>query len=134
MAKVLGVDILVKVNTGTSGSPVYTAAGSQRGATLNRSTDEIDQTDKASDGCHEGVPSTTNWSIDADGLLIEDDNAYAALETAFDSKAQVLVQVATPAHTYTGLATISDFPIEAPYDDNATYSVSLTGSGKLTKV
>ena len=30
-----------------------------------------------------------------------------------------------------GLAVITDFPLEAPYDDSMTYSISLKGQGKL---
>ena len=30
-----------------------------------------------------------------------------------------------------GLAVIADFPLEAPYDDSMTYSISLKGQGKL---
>ena len=31
-----------------------------------------------------------------------------------------------------GLAVITDYPIEAPYDDSVTYSLTFSGMGKLT--
>jgi TP901-1 family phage major tail protein len=45
-----GIDILVKVNTGTAQTPTYTAVAGQRGATLNRSAETIDLTNKEGDG------------------------------------------------------------------------------------
>ena len=41
-----GVDILLFVNTGTPGSPVWEAATGQRGATFDETTDEIDASSK----------------------------------------------------------------------------------------
>ena len=35
---------------------------------------------------------------------------------------------------YEGTALITDFPIEAPYNDIATYSITLTGDRAYTKV
>ena len=32
---------------------------------------------------------------------------------------------------YGGLAIVTDFPIEAPYDDSVTYTITLTGMGAL---
>lgn len=132
MAK--GVNFIVQVNTGTAETPEWTVVGGQRNATLNRSADTIDVTTKSSNGWRENESSIKDWSIDADGLLIEDDAGYAALETVYMAGNKVQIQLQTAAkNKYSGQAIITDFPIEAPYDDSATYSVSFTGDGALTK-
>jgi len=135
MAAVTGVGFLIKVNTGTTASPVYTTVAGQRSATLDLSVDEADTTSKTSSGWHEGLPTIRSWSIDGDGLILETDTGMVLLETCYMNNTQVYVQVYTPAaHTYTGLATLTDFSYDASYDSEATVSYTLTGSGALTKV
>jgi TP901-1 family phage major tail protein len=133
MPAVSGVDFLVKVNTGTEASPVWTTVGGQRNATLNLDSDAIDVTSKDSNGWHEEIVGISNWSIEFDGLILEDDAGYLELEEAYMNKTLVMVQLATPAgKTYTGKARIT-LSIEGPYDGEATVSGTLTGSGQLTK-
>ncbi|WP_069649639.1 phage major tail protein, TP901-1 family [Caloranaerobacter ferrireducens] len=131
MAK--GVDFVIKIED--SGNPgTYILLGGQRGATLNRSTETIDVTTKDSNGWRESEASIKEWSIEADGLLIESDTAYSQLETAYMNGTKVKVELNTAGGSkYTGDAIITDFPIEMPYDDAATYSVTLQGTGPLTK-
>jgi len=127
-----GVDILISVNTGTSETPVWSTVGGQRNATLNRGSEVIDVTSKISGGWKENMAGFKEWSIDCDGIVVFDDTAFTALETAFNAGEEVAIQVAVDeVATYSGSALITDFPIEAPYDDAATYAVSLTGTGAL---
>ena len=106
----------------------------QRGATLNQSADTIEATSKDSNGWKEFESSFKEWSIDADGLLPIDDAGYTALEEAFNTGAKLEVEVSTiDGQGYTGEALVTDFPIEMPYDDLATYSVTFQGTGELKK-
>ena len=109
--------------------------GGQKNATLNRSAETIDATSKDAEGFwQESIAGFKSWSIDCDGALIESDSAYEILETAFLNSANVDVYLDLPSGTkYQGNATITDFPLEFPYDDLATYSVSFQGSGALVK-
>jgi len=133
MPAVTGVTFLIQVNTGTETSPTWTAVGGQRGATLNRSVDEADVTSKGSLGWHEGIPTIKTWSIDFDGLVVEDDAAYKLLEAAYMDGEILQVEVVTPAgNKYSGNAFLTDFSIDAPYDDAMTYSGTLQGTGPLT--
>ena len=130
-----GVDFVIQVNTGTEATPSWTTVAGQRGATLNRSTDVVDTTSKDSNGWEENTPSIRHWSIDFDGLLVENDAAFVELENAYMNNEQVHVQMVTAAgNKFEGTATLTDFPIEAPHDGEATYSGTLQGSGALTKV
>lgn len=121
-----GVDILVSIGANV--------LGGQRNATLNRSAEAIDTTSKESEGWNEREVGFKEWSVDCDGLMIETDVAYGALETAFMEDQKIDVDIAFKSGAkYSGKAVITDFPIEAPYDDAATYSLTLEGDGKLTK-
>ncbi|WP_141431903.1 phage major tail protein, TP901-1 family [Bacillus sp. 03113] len=132
MAK--GVNFLIyiedKVTPGT-----YIKVAGQRGGTINRSYDTIDITTKDGDGWMDEDYSFGSWSIEGDGLLVESDAGFLALEDAFESTEFVKVRFQTAAgNKYEGNALITDFPVEAPYDDSATYSITLNGKGKYTKV
>ena len=125
MAKIKGVTVKVKAG----GSFI----GGQRGATLNRSAETIDETSKDSNGWKENDIGFKEWSVDCDGLLIEDDTAYAALESAWESGTAVALDITEPnGKAYTGSAFVTDFPVEYPYDDESTYSVTFSGTGALT--
>lgn len=134
MAEIRGIDILVSVNTGTVAVPVYTVVGGQRGATLNRSSESIDVTSKVTGDWKKSLSGFKEWSVDCDGLFALTDTGFVALETAFEAGAEVLIKIANgTVLVYSGSAIITDFPIEAPYDDVATYAVSFTGTGALVK-
>ena len=133
MPAVTGVTCLIKVKTGTTGTEAdWVPVAGQRGATLNRGVDVADLTSKMSLGWHEGAPTIRNWSIDFDGLVIEDDEAYKLLEAAYMDGEILQVEVVTPAgNKYSGNAFLTDFPIDAPYDDAMTYTGTLQGTGPL---
>lgn len=105
----------------------------QRNATLNRSAETLDASSKDSDW-KENLQGMKEWSVDADGLLIESDEAYQYLEDKYMAGENIDVEITMGSGTkYSGNVVITDFPLEMPYDDLVTYSVSLTGSGPLEK-
>lgn len=108
----------------------------QRGATLNRSADTIDGTSKDSEGgWKENLQGFKEWGVDCDGALVASDEAYDHLEEQFEAGEPVNVIIELESgKQYKGAAIITDFPIEMPYDDLATYSISLTGAKELTRV
>ena len=125
-----GIDFLIGVTVNDE----MKILGGQRSATLNRSADTIDVTNKESEGWQENLAGLKNWGIDTDGLVVENSEAYDYLEECFMESKEVDAYLTTPmGKKYTGKAIITDFPLEAPYDDAATYSVTFTGSGKLEK-
>jgi TP901-1 family phage major tail protein len=129
-----GVNFLLYVNTGSDATPVWTKVAGQKGGTLNRGYDTIDVTSKDNVGWQDEEYGNASWSIEADGLLVEDDAGFLALESAFEGAEYVKVRFQTQAgNKYEGQAIISDFSVEAPYDDQATYSLTLNGKGAYTK-
>ncbi len=135
MAKVAGVDILLSVDTDTTGTtPNLTVIGGQSNATLSRTTNIIDVTAKDAEGFTESIAGMNSWSIECDAFLVEDNASLDYLETAWNNRDEVKVQVAMPSGAkYNGSAFIGDFSLEAPADGAASNSISLTGNGPLTK-
>lgn len=107
----------------------------QKNATLNRSAETIDSTSKDSEGYWtESVAGFKSWSIDADGAFVESDAAYQILEDSYLNSEPITVFIEFPSGLrYLGSTIITDFPIEAPYDDLTGYSLSLQGTGPLLK-
>lgn len=129
MAKVAGVDVLLFYNDGTSD----VVLGGQSGATLNRETNIIEVTSKES-GWAENLAGIKSWSIEAEGYVVVSDKAYDAMEDAWENGEEIDVQIVVPSgQTYSGKALISEFPLEAPQDDALTFSISLQGTGALSK-
>lgn len=122
-----GLNVLIKV--------AENVVGGQRGCTLNRGAETLDVSNKATGGAwKEFIAGAKEWSIDCDGILVEDDTAFAALESAFLAGTTVEVQIGDDAGWgYKGTAIITDFPIEAPYDDALSYSMTFQGTGALSK-
>jgi len=135
MAKIAGVDVLLKVQTGedgTTGDPIYTDVGGQSGATLNRSTNVIEATAKTDLGWAGNLAGVNSWSIDCEGFIVPDDTALDKLETAWENRETVKAHILMPSgKTYEGDCIISDFPAEFPQDGAVTFSLSLTGTGAL---
>lgn len=123
-----GLNVLVSIGS--------QKVGGQRGATLNRGSETLDVSNKATEGgWKEFIQGAKEWSIDCDGILIAEDAGFTALETAYLAGNLVDIKIGDEAGWgYQGQAIITDFPIEAPYDDALTYSVTFQGTGALSKV
>ncbi|MEX3713653.1 phage major tail protein, TP901-1 family [Cytobacillus horneckiae] len=132
--KMTGMKCLVKIVEDLSVATPKVLGG-QRNGTLNRSAEAIDGTSKDTEGnWTETLQGFKTWGVECDGALIENDEAYALLEDKFmDSEPVGVVVTFSSGTTYKGLVSITDFPINLPYNDLVTYNVSLQGNGPLTK-
>lgn len=130
---VAGKDILLCVFN-SDGSSLLAIAG-QQGLTINRSADSIEVTSKDTTGGWKAkIAGMKEWSIDNDGLYVADDESHKALGTAFENGDFLCLKVIdakTKKAMFGGLAVVTDYSLEAPYDDSMTYSISLEGSGAL---
>lgn len=108
----------------------------QQGLTINRSIDSIEVTSKDTVGGWKSyIGGMKEWSIENDGLYVGDDASHKALTKAFNEDELVCLKVINQKEKkalFGGLAIVSDYPIEAPYDDAVTYSITLEGNGPLT--
>lgn len=130
---VAGKDILLAIYN-ADGSKLLAISG-QQGLTINRSADSIEITSKDTQGGWKSkIAGMKEWSIDNDGLYVPGDESHSLLSAAFDNGDPVCLKVINgkkKVGMFGGLAVITDYPIEAPYDDAMTYSLSLEGMGAL---
>lgn len=129
---IAGKDILLSI-WDTSGEALLAVAG-QQGLTINRDKDTIEVTSKDSSGWKQNIVGFKEWSIDNDGVYVRDHASHKLLRDIFDGDDPVLIKVTnqkTKTDMFGGLALLTSYPIEAPYDDAVTYTISLTGTGAL---
>lgn len=130
---IAGKDILLAVWS-ADGSSLLAISG-QQGLTINRSADSIEITSKdTTGGWKSKISGMKEWSIDNDGLYVPKDESHSVLSKAFEDGDPVCIKVyngKTKKGMFGGLAVITDYPIEAPYDDAVTYSLTLEGMGAL---
>ena len=131
-----GIEIIITANVGTTEKPEWKPLAGQRKCTINRSGDTIDVSNKVTSGWKESLTGLKEWSIDTDGIFVEDDKALAILEDCFIESKVVKIKMSREDDSwgYEGEAIITDFPLEASYDDAVTYSMTLKGAGGLEKV
>ena len=117
-------------------NPTFTKICGQRGMTSNRTTDEVDITSKCSpDNFKEFVGSLKEWSQDLDGVVELSDQGFQYAQLAWREDRTVLVQKQHPdGSSEVGLSFITDISDEAPYDDAATFTLTLKGTGPLVAV
>lgn len=134
--KVSGASVILKIKKDTGYIPV----GGQTGATINRSSDTIDVTNKVSDGYKEYVAGWKDWSVDCDAFVTLGDEGQELLEAAYEAGTAVEVDIRIGADanakgvTYTGVALVTSLSTDLSQDDAVTYSLSLQGTGALGRV
>ncbi|OFN02634.1 phage major tail protein [Aerococcus sp. HMSC062A02] len=131
---IAGKDILLAVFDAT-GAALLAIAG-QQGLTINRTADSIEVSSKDTKGGWKSkIAGMKEWSIDNDGLYVQSDKAHQQLGTAFENGDPVCIKVIDGKRKkgmFGGLAYVTDYTLEAPYDDGMTYSITLDGNGALT--
>lgn len=130
---VAGKDILLTIYN-EDGSKLLAISG-QQGLTINRSADSIEITSKDTQGGWKSkIAGMKEWSIDNDGIYALNDESHSLLSQAFENSDPVCIKVIDTKRKrgmFGGLAVITDYPLEAPYDDSMTYSLTLEGMGAL---
>ena len=128
-----GKELLLSVWT-ADGSKLLVIGG-QQSLTINRSAESIEINSKDTEGGWKAkLAGMKEWSVETGGLYLADDESHAILTNAFENGGTVCLKVInkkTQQGMFGGLAVITDYPIEAPYDDAVTYSLTLEGVGKL---
>lgn len=129
-----GVDILLFVNTGSPGSPVWEAATGQRGATFDETTDEIDASSKDSRS-KRVLAGRYGSTISMDGLYVPSEATYQALVAANRNGTFILVvRQEEGVDVEQATALVTDISMDAPDNDVSTCSISLTIDGEWTAV
>ena len=113
-----------------------TLMGYQKGATISRNAEMLDVSTKADDDAV-FLAGKRTYNIDCNAFYVAGDNAYQALETAYEAGTAV---TAVWSDTANGSATtvksvsafVSSMSIDAPAHGPAEISISLQGSGELS--
>lgn len=133
-AATAGKDWLVAIWDKT-GANILAIAG-QQSLTLNRSADTIEVSTKDTEGGWKAsIAGMKEWGIDLEGVYVASDTTHQTLSEAFTNSDLVCVKIYDAKKKkglFGGLCAITDFSLEAPHDDAVTYSLSLSGAGKLT--
>lgn len=134
MAKVIGLDVLLQVNTGTPESPIYTTVGGQKDASMNIAGDAIDVSSKDGSGWKEYKLGLKGWDMDLDGVIKESDTGIQELIDAFMNQTEILVKVLFPDGSfYVGNSVITSMPMKLGMAADATYTFKIQGTGALTQ-
>lgn len=121
-----GLDYLVEVFI--SGSNTLVAG--QRGLTLPKTAENLDATSKDESGWTKTIGGTRAWDIELDGLLIYEDAGQDYLLTSFKNNTSLTVQITRPdGKVWKGDARITAHEEAMPYNDVATFKVTLKGEG-----
>jgi len=138
MAILNGTDLFLKIGTTDGGELIVAHATS---CSLDVSMDERDITTKSSGGWKEIGGGLKSWSLSTDALyeaVANAGNEFDELYAHLDSRNELFVEFTrtTPLSTeyiYTGKAYITSLSLSGGVEDSATYSISLVGTGVLTK-
>lgn len=112
------------------------AIGGQQSLSLGRTAETNEVITKDSDGgWTAAVSGMKSWTLDTGGVFVADDESHQILGAAFENGDNVCVKIYDRKQAkglYGGIAAITDYSLDAPYDDSVTYSLTLQGVGKLT--
>jgi len=139
-----GTDLLLKVGDANSNEVVVAFATS---CSLEVSMEEIDQTNKDSAGWKQIIGGLRSWSVSADALYQNEaeSSKYAFVDFwdhlgGTNQRAKVFVELAITGGAnsdgnkyYHGEAFVTSLSVNGGTEDQATFSVTLTGSGVLTE-
>lgn len=78
-------------------------------------------------------PATKIGGFSFDALLIEDDLGWLEIERAYNASEQRPFKFITPGYDYVGTATIESLSIAAPDAEVTVVSLTLKGTGALSK-
>ena len=136
-----GTDLILRVGgTSANDNPIAFATS----CSLEISMDEIDQTNKDSGGWKSIIGGLRSWSVSSDALYQNEAEAsrtgFIELWDKIENRTKVYVELTVTGASsadsnkyYHGEAFVTSLSLNGGTEDQATYSVSLVGSGALTE-
>ena len=133
MAILNATDVILKVTAGGSLVPVAHSTS----ASISMSMDLRDSTTKYSRGWQDNLGGLRSYELSGDSFVdlttVADSADVTELWTAWNNREAVLVSFGISGMLYEGSALITSISVDAGVEDNATFSISLTGTGALTQ-
>lgn len=103
----------------------------QQNASLTRSMTPIDITNKIFGSWKESLSGTKTWKVSCSGMYVKNAESYKALEDAFMNNKELSVKLIMDNYSYVGQALITDFPLNAVFNNQFKYTLQLLGTGEL---
>ena len=141
MAILNATDVVISIHdtAGTAHGSVVDKLLFATSASLSVTRDLRDSTTKSSDGWSESLAGLKSWEMSGDGFVefTNTDSNTKNIKELFAqmvaSDAAVEVKFSDGTTYYVGSAFITSLSVDAGVEENATYSISLTGNGALTQ-
>jgi TP901-1 family phage major tail protein len=129
-----GLEMLLKIDTSTSGAPVYTSVAGMQSKGINFDQELVDVTNQDSPGRWRellfGV-GVRKVSFSADGNFTNSAAGTAVMQ-AFLAGTPKMWQVIVPGMgTFTGLFAITKFDFKGPHDKELSFSFHLESAGEV---
>ena len=105
-------------------------------ASLSVNMDLRDSTTKSSGGWQENLGGLKSWEMSGDAFVDIASPTGADIEslfTVFEARDAIQCTFGLSGMLYDGTALITSISIDAGVEENATYSISLTGTGDLAQ-
>mgnify|MGYP003131091878 CR=1 FL=1 len=133
-----GSSIVLSVDLSGGGSASAVAASTS--GTLSVSNETIDVTNKDSSGRKKFIDGVSSWTMDCEVYILSDGTANVSHDfyTALDDGTEIDVEFSdgsgqSDSQKYTGKGYITSWSETAGVGEWATASVSIQGTGQLTK-
>ncbi len=139
MAAQKGLDLLLKIDTASSGSANYVTVGGLRSTSITLNEESVDATNKDSAGQRTLLAGGGVQSVSISGSgVFTDSTTEVLMRTTFAAQSGGSAvfknfQVIVPSlGTFTGSFQITSLEYAGEYNGEATYSVSLESAGAIT--
>lgn len=131
MAILNATDVILSVTTASG----LEAIAHSTSASLSVSMDLRDSTTKSSAGWSESLGGLKSWEMSGDAFVDIAATGAEVLElwNVWETGAAINVSFGATGIVYTGSALITSISIDAGVEENATYSISLTGTAALSQ-
>lgn len=128
-------NVVLSVTTASGKEPIAHATS----ASISLNMDLRDSTTKSSGGWQDNLGGLKSFEMSGDAFVEIDpttDGSKAYLEelyVAWNDRDAISCDFGMTGMTFTGNALITSISVDSGVEENATYSISLTGTGPLTK-
>ena len=125
-------DVVLKITTADG----LEAVAHSTSASLSVNMDLRDSTTKSSAGWQENLGGLKSWEMSGDAFVDISGPTGADVEqlyTVLEARTAVTCTFGLTGMLYTGTALITSISIDAGVEENATFSISLTGTGALVQ-
>lgn len=107
------------------------AVAGQENVRISRNVDSIDITNNLNGEWKESIGGLKSWSVNSGGCYVKNSKSLTMLENAFLNNEEITVKIIMGKKHYQGQALIIDFPLNAVYNNQFKYTISLLGTGEL---